>query len=89
MGRIGTPCLPLFGINNGTLLSSRDSAMCGRGIAHSNEKEQGIAVLGSMDGPETTLSDRHAHCMREVIVSQVDRQVSRLRKLYAFEYNTQ
>lgn len=47
--------------------------MCGRGIAHSDKKERGIAILGSVHGPETTLSDRHAHCMREVIVSQVDR----------------
>lgn len=47
--------------------------MCGRGLAHSNEKERGIAVLGSKDGPQVTLSDRHAHCTREVIVSQGDR----------------
>lgn len=58
--------------------------MCG--IAHINEKELGIAAFGSRDGPKVTLSDRHAHCMREVIVLQVDRQVSRLHKSYAFEY---
>lgn len=63
MGRIGTPFVsPLFGVNNGTLLSSRYSVMCG--IAHINKKELGIAALGSRDGPKVTLNDRHAHCMR-------------------------